>query len=799
MKLNLRNKLLGAFLIMIGLTVVVSAIALLSQANAQATVDELLNVHGRISDLSQQSTIAMLEARRSEKDYLLRYKDGTFDEARGLYVVPVQAAVAAIQADAAAIRELTEAPDVLEALAAIEQASAEYETTFLATVALIEQRGHVDTGLEGQFRARVHDLEAVVTTQNLDALTIDLLTIRRHEKDYLLRGDAKYIDALHQAVADFQSDARASGLPPAEVEALTREADAYQALFDELVQVNAQIAASIQAYREAIHKLEPRLEEINQAALASVAGAEAAEKAAAQTTTLTVIAVSLAAAVIGLAIAFVLSGSLSGAARRMVAAAEQIAHVDLSALATAASALADGDMTARLAIQAQALPDASSDEMGDLARAFNLMIARLQESGRAFDAMTAKLSGLVQQVAENAGGLSVASGQLAAAADQSAQVTGQIATTVQQVAQGTAQQSASVNTTAAAVEQLARAIDGVAHGAQEQAGAVSRSAALTGQITAAIQQVAASAQAGAAASAEAAQAARAGAETVDQTIHGMDSIRAKVSVSAEKVKEMGQRSEQIGLIVEMIDDIASQTNLLALNAAIEAARAGAHGKGFAVVADEVRKLAEKSAAATKDIAGLVQDIQRTVAQAVNAMDEGAREVEAGAAHASRAGESLSGILQSSESVNGQMGQIATAARAMSAASNELVGAMDAVSAVVEENTAATEQMAASARDVTGAIENIASVSEENSAAVEEVSASAEEMNAQVEEVTASAQSLAAMAQSLQALVAQFKLDQASEARPAVASETIPSAPARLNPPAGLDGHRYQGLPIAAGR
>ncbi len=448
----------------------------------------------------------------------------------------------------------------------------------------------------------------------------------------------------------------------------------------------------------------------------------------------------------------------------------------LITMAEMAQKIADGDLTVTVT------PRSEKDELG---QAFAKMVAGLQRS--------------MGEVSQSAAALSSASEQLASVSGQAGQATAQIAATIQQIARGTTQQSEAITQTSQSVEQVGQAIERVTRGAKDQAASIGRAAAITGQINASVSQVSGNAQVVSRNSAEAAGVARTGAKTVAETVQGMQTIKERVSVSADKVKEMGQRSGQIGAIVETIEDIASQTNLLALNAAIEAARAGEHGKGFAVVADEVRKLAERASSATKEIGGLIKSIQSTVEEAISAMNQSAGEVERGVELANKAGSSLEDILKAVEAVNQQAGQATHATEVMKTAAGELVQAMDSVSAVVDEYTLATKEMSAGSSEVSQAIENIASVSEENSAAVEEVSASAEEMTAQVEEVAGSAQSLAEMAEAFKQVAGRFKLsveDYAAErGAPASPDPGRPAGKTTAALPIGGNGHKARTLAL----
>ena len=378
--------------------------------------------------------------------------------------------------------------------------------------------------------------------------------------------------------------------------------------------------------------------------------------------------------------------------------------------------------------------------------------------GNALSGMVDNLRVLVGQVQDTSGNLTSASGQLSNAADQAGRATEGVASASQQLAKGAEEQNQGVNQTNISMQQLSAAIEQIAKGSQEQATSVERTSNISSQVSKAIGDMAQSAQSAADGSSQATQAAGDGKKMVDQTIEGMGKIRGAVELVAQQITDLGNQSEEIGKIVAVIDDIAAQTNLLALNAAIEAARAGEQGRGFAVVADEVRGLAERVTGATKEIAALVDNIQNGVAESIRAVDEGTKEVQEGVKLAEQAGEALNNIQTSVAGVAGQVEQISAAAEEVSASSDEMNTLIDGVSSVTEENSAATEQMAANSSEVSKSIEGIATISEQNSASTQEVSASAEQMGAQVQEMVASSQSLAQMAGDLQGIVSRFKLN-----------------------------------------
>ncbi len=447
----------------------------------------------------------------------------------------------------------------------------------------------------------------------------------------------------------------------------------------------------------------------------------------------------------------------------------------LASLVRTSEALAQGDVNQQIEIR-------SNDEMGTLAAAYSKAIEYMKEMadatsrvadgdltieakprsqkdvlGNAHARLIARQRDLIGKMKNAASNVAEASKQLSRASEQTAQAAQQISVTIQDVAKGANGQSSSLQQTASSMSQLTAAINQIAKGAEEQAESIQEATGIVKEVSAAIGEVAANAQAGAEAWGVTATSAAEGARMTHETVKGMGKIRKAMDLVSTRVTDLGGRSEEIGKIVATIDDIAAQTNLLALNAAIEAARAGEQGRGFAVVADEVRKLAERSSIATKEIAALVGGIQTSVREAVNAMQQGGKDVEVGYQLATDAGTSLDAILERSQVVGKQVEHISNAAKQLNDLSSQVVSAIEGIGRVVEENAVATEQMRDNSGAVSSAIGDSTCVAEQNSAAAQEVSASVQEMSAQVEETLAAAQSLSDMSEEMERAVAVFKV------------------------------------------
>ncbi len=486
-------------------------------------------------------------------------------------------------------------------------------------------------------------------------------------------------------------------------------------------------------------------------------------RAAATLTQTLSIGLGLLAMLLGLAVGWFLARSIVNGVKAVQAMMTSLAENDTAELEVGLAALAQNDLTVAIHTATPRIDRHGSDEIGQAAAVANKMLERLQSAFGSYETARVGLAGTVGQVKTAAEAVARTSSELSDAAAQSGNASGQIAQTINQVASGASEQARASSDTSNAAQELDAIIVQVGSGASDISAKVDAASVALGDMAAAIKSATAASEEVGNVAATAAEATDLGQAAVRETVGEMERIRQTVETAGVKVTELGAKSDQIGAIVETIDDIAEQTNLLALNAAIEAARAGEQGKGFAVVADEVRKLAERSSRATKEIAALIAEVQRGTEQAVTAMAAGAEEVQHGSELATQAGSSLDAISESVSATKRAVERITAAVEAMSQASAGVVAASDAIATIAAQTDEAAARMTASARVVSGSVESIAAISEENSASAEEVSAATEQMSAQAEEVVASATSLASMADELDAIVARFRIEAGSGA------------------------------------
>jgi len=536
-------------LVVLGATYLVSNLSL---ARMQARMDMARNANETLNDID----VGLLQARRNEKDFLLRKQERYLTQHAAVVkevVVKVQA-LSGFLADAqTSAQARTIAPGVetyAQRFAAVGQAN--------IRLGLDETKG-----LLGALRQSVRDVEAILAKDQDQKLDVLMLMMRRHEKDFMMRLDPRYGEEMKTRAAQFDTALAASSLPaPVRAEIAVKMAD-YQRDFAAMMAGMLAVQNDIRALSEAYAAVEPVLASVDEKVRAEYASVQAAMDGARSTTSFmmycTIALVTLAVIVFGLVVGNGVSRPVVGMTDAMGRLAGGDKTVDIPGVGR-------GDEVGRMAGAVKVFKD--SMIKAETLAAEQAVEAERKEKRRV--AIEGYIAGFDRAMTEALRTVATAAEELQRTAQAMSGTAEETQRQAGAVAAGAEEASANVQTVAAATEELSASIE-----------EISRQMAQSNAVTS---------------------------RAVDET--------EKTSVS---VQSLSQAAQKIGDVVKLINAIAGQTNLLALNATIEAARAGDAGKGFAVVASEVKNLATQTAKATEDITSQVSAIQGATGGAVEAI------------------------------------------------------------------------------------------------------------------------------------------------------------------------------------
>lgn len=537
--------------------IVLSLTHFLGDARNNAAVDRMLD-NRRLETFAGQLANETLQMRRREKDFLIRRNQEEADR----YEAAVESALSIIPR----MSELAAAKPVAMQIGLAQAGIAAHRDQFRRIVEAYRTMGFDEkSGLQGELRAAVHAVEARLKVASLDALTVRMLMMRRHEKDLMLRGDLKYVGEVDARRAEFGGLLQQADLDTGARAEISGLLDTYVSGFKAYAANHARIAEEVDALSRIYADLTPHVEAIVSTAVDGLEAAEADLDRTRETVATVFVITASAMLLAALALAYVIGRGITRPVLGITGAMRALADGDTSVSVPAAAAHREIGAMARAvevfranAIRTRELEAEQAKQAQRAEAEKRAMMARLAEE---FDGSVGRIVHAISQASQE---LDRAS-QVMACASQDVDARSA------SVAAASEQTAANVHTVAAATEEMSASIE-------EISAQVLRASGSTQQAS-------------------------------DNIVQTTDQMTALSGVA-----------DRIGQVVSMISDIAAQTNLLALNATIESARAGEAGKGFAVVAGEVKALASETSKATDGIAKLVAEIQSETRTAVSAID-----------------------------------------------------------------------------------------------------------------------------------------------------------------------------------